>query len=769
MAGGVADGAGPGAAEYNLLQQQLVAVRARLDRQISQLIRLNELSDELLHRGGEVAVAEVFAEAVLDVLDVAAGAVWVLPSTSSACPGQFTMLGADAGAAGWPAAGAALAEWLGQGRAARRLTTPEDFQLDGAGLVDPLVCRCASRDGTTVAVVLAANTVTTAGNYEPVGDETSEMLALLADKVAAHIDNAGDQQVIRSQLELLAASEERLGLVLEGTNDGWWDWDVVTGTCFMSARWNQMLGHPAVQEQRAGLWLDRVHPADLPSFEWALDSSLDGGAEGVECEVRLLRADGDYLPVLVRGSISRGPDGSAVRFAGSILDLSERKRHEEAVHRLAFYDPLTDLPNRRLLVDRLSQELLANRRTGQTSALLMLDLDRFKTLNDTHGHAAGDELLRSAARRLRATVRSSDTVARLSGDEFVVLLTDMGQEVGTAVETAEKLARQVLFAMDEPYSVAVGTVHHSASIGVAVTTAPELDADTLLKQADVALYEAKGAGRNTVRLFEEEMQQRVDDRSELDNRLHAAFDRGELAVVYQPQVDASGALVGAEALMRWFPADGSAIGPDEFIPVAEESGFIHVMGAWLIRAVCEQIVAWREYLPEGFRVAVNLSAPEFLHPDLPERILETLERTGVSGSELRLEITEATVVTELEFVAARMDMLRAHGIEFSLDDFGTGYSSLTYLRRLPVSEVKIDKSYVSRFLRDHHDEAIVRAVLTLCQTLNLRVVAEGVEQEDQLAALQREGCEFFQGYLFGLPQPPLPGPAVLKTAVRSAG
>ena len=761
-------GGGPGPAEYNLLQQQLVAVRARLDRQVAQLIRLNELSDDLLHRTGEVPVAEVFSEAIVDVLDVAAGIVWVLPRGEGACPGHFQVFGVDPASADWSQVGAALVDWLGSGRTTRRLEDPGLFGLADAGLVDPLVCRSVSRDGTTVAVVLAANTSTTAGNYEPVGEETGEMLAILADKVAAHIDNDSAQQLIRSQLSQLGESEERLGLVLRGTNDGWWDWDLDAGTCFVSERWNQMLGHLDGSAQvQDHFWLDLVHPTDLEAFEWSLTSALQGSAEGVEGEVRLQRADGDYLPVLVRGSISRDADGTAVRFAGSILDLSERKRHEADVHRLAFYDPLTDLPNRRLLLDRLHQELVTNRRTGQTSALLMLDLDRFKTLNDTHGHAPGDELLRSAARRLLGAVRASDTVARLSGDEFVVLLADVGLTAAAATEMAEKLARDVLEVMDEPYEISVGTVHHSASIGVAVTTDPGVDGDTLLKQADVALYEAKGGGRNTVRLFQEEMQQRVDDRSELDTRLHAAFDRGELAVVYQPQVDAAGRLFGAEALMRWFPVDGQPVGPDEFIPVAEESGFIHVLGAWLIETVCRQIVEWRPYLPPGFRVAVNLSAPEFLHPDLPERILETLQRTGVTGEELRLEITEATVVTELEFVAARMDMLRAHGIEFSLDDFGTGYSSLNYLRRLPVSEVKIDKSYVSRFLRDHHDEAIVRAVLTLCRTLNLRVVAEGVEQEDQLAALTAEGCEFFQGYLFGRPQPPA-GAEVLVTAARAA-
>ena len=756
MTDDVVDGGavGTGPAEYNLLQQQLVAVRARLDRQVGQLTRLNELSDDLLQVGDGRSVEDVFAEAVLDVLDVAVGAVWVMPSARTGTTLRCGAIGADAAA--WRAAGPALAEWIGERRGTRRLEGDGLALLAGSDLVDPLVCRSTSRDGAVVAVVLAANTARTAGNYEPVGDETVEILAMVAEKLAAKLDHEADEQVMRLQVQQLAESEERLALVLQGTNDGWWDWDLHADECFVSLRWIQMLGDSSSTAlRRRGFWFDRVHPQDRETFEWTLQRAFAGTGEAVETEVRLLRADGDYLPVLVRGTISRD-EGRTVRFAGSILDLSERKRHEAAVHRLAFYDPLTDLPNRRLLVDRVQQELGAARAAGQNLALLMLDLDRFKSLNDTHGHASGDELLRAAARRLLGAVRGGDTVARLSGDEFVVLLASTGRSPSESRQATEKVGRHILEVMDEPYELEVGTVHHSASIGAAITNEPGLSVDTLLRRADVALYEAKGAGRNTLRVFEDQMQQRVDERSELDSRLHLGFEHGEFQVVYQPQVDGDGQLFGAEALMRWSPPGGAAVGPAEFIPVAEETGFIHVLGTWMFEQVCRQVVTWRPFLPDGFRVAVNLSAPEFLHPELPERIVDTLQRTGARGSEIRLEITEATVVTELEFVADRMDLLRAHGIEFSLDDFGTGYSSLTYLRRLPVSEVKIDRSYVQRFLRDHHDEAIVRAVLTLCDTLNLRVVAEGVETAEQVDMLLAEGCEFFQGYFFGRP---LPAPA----------
>jgi EAL domain-containing protein (putative c-di-GMP-specific phosphodiesterase class I) len=273
----------------------------------------------------------------------------------------------------------------------------------------------------------------------------------------------------------------------------------------------------------------------------------------------------------------------------------------------------------------------------------------------------------------------------------------------------------------------------------------------LLKAADVALYAAKDAGRNIVRVFRPEMQHRVDRRSALESRLRKAFERSELSMNYQAQVDRDGRLVGAEALMRW-DSPGAGAGPGEFIPVAEESGFIHEIGRWSLESACLQMAAWRDRLPQGFRVAVNLSSAEFMHPDFPARVLDTLRRTRTDGRSIRLEITEATVVTELEFAAERMHQLRAHDIEFSLDDFGSGNSSLTYLRKLPVHEVKIDKSYVQRILTDPHDAAIVRAILTMCESLNLRVVAEGIETREIWQRLVDKGCRYFQGYYFGRPR-----------------
>lgn len=754
-----------GAASHNLLQQQLISVKARLDRQVSQLIRLNKFSNHLLGELNERAMAQTFAEAIVDVLELAVGAVWVLPPHDKTMEPPFTAVGLHVPHAHWETAGSAIAEKIGASTKSRAIRLGADIGeiLSGVQLITPIACRCVGRDGRTTAIVLAADTPSVAGMTEPVTDETLEMLGVLAEKCAAHIDHGIDRRLIERQLEDLGRSQEQLELVMKGTNDGWWDWDMRANRCFLSARWLQLVGESDQSARtRDGFWTDHVHPQDATGFTMLLEHAFTGGSASVEAEVRLRRTDDSWIPVLVRGTVLRDAHGHAVRFAGSVQDLTERRRYEADIHQLAYFDPLTDLPNRRLLLDRLQQSLHLRERTQQMNAVLMLDVDRFKRLNDTHGHAAGDQLLRAISKRLREMVRPYDTVSRLGGDEFVVLLEQLGPDPATAMATAERTATKLLVALDEPYSIDIGVTHHSVSIGVAASIDPLDTADTLLKAADVALYAAKDAGRNIVRVFRPEMQHRVDRRSALESRLRKAFERSELSMNYQAQVDRDGRLVGAEALMRW-DSPGTGAGPGEFIPVAEESGFIHEIGRWSLESVCLQMGRWRDRLPPGFRVAVNLSSAEFMHPDFPARVLDTLRRTRTDGRCIRLEITEATVVTELEFAAERMHQLRAHDIEFSLDDFGSGYSSLTYLRKLPVHEVKIDQSYVQRILTDQHDAAIVRAIFTMCESLNLRVVAEGIETREIWECLVETGCRFFQGYYFGRPRsaPDNPGELTL--------
>ena len=758
------DSADPVAAR-NLLQQELIATRARLDRQVAQLMRLNKLSNHLLDRMDARPVAEIFAEAVVDVLDVAVGAVWILPPVDTVARKSFSVCGIDVPDEAWSRAGRALAERLPQdGKAARLESIPPEL-LPGVDLREPLGCCCVGRDGRPTAVVLATNTSRAASMFLTNSDETLQMLVVLAEKCAAHIDNHMDRRTIESQVANLRESQEQLELVLRGTNDGWWDWDISTDRCFLSGRFMQMVGAGSQSAStRAGFWHDRVHPDDKARFEEQLQRAFVGAEHAVEVEVQLHRDDGSYMPVLVRGTIRRDPDGKPLRFAGSVLDLTDRKRYEEHIHQLAFYDVLTELPNRRLLADRLQQSLLARSRTGQVTALLMLDIDRFKWLNDTHGHAAGDQLLKSLSIRLRELVRPYDTVARLGGDEFVVLLEQLGTDPARAQATTQRVAAKILNAMNEPYTLSVGTVHHSVSIGMVLSTSPTLGADGLLRAADVALYQAKQDGRNIVRLFVPEMQARVDVRSALEARLREGFEDDLLRVNYQAQVDETGHLVSAEALLRWTGRDGKPVSPGDFIQVAEESGFIHTLGGWALRTSCEQVVRWRGRVPEGFRIAVNLSPPEFSRPDFVQRVLETLDRTGARGTELRLEITERTVVQDMHATVERMHALMAHGIEFALDDFGSGSSPFVLLQELPVREVKIDQNYVRRILDHPKDAAIVRAILAMCNAVNLRAIAEGVETHEQMTRLIDDGCRFFQGYLFGRPMPSTVDPTELVEA-----
>ena len=745
----------PSVAAYNLLQQELITTQARLDRQVAQLMRLNQLSNHLLDRIDRRPVAEIFAEAVVDVLDVAVGAVWILPPVDAIARRAFAIFGADRQDNSWSTLGHGLAARLpAEGRAVR-------LPLDGAPLLPgldlrtALACRCVGREGKATAVILAANTVGVDAMTVTMSEESLQMLAVLAEKCAAHIDNSIDRRA-------LEASKEQLELVLRGTNDGWWDWNIVQDSCFLSLRWMEMVGmQGAAAITRKGFWHERVHAEDRERFEQELQRAFVSPERAIEIEVRLLRDDGSSIPVLMRGTILRAEDGRPLRMAGTIFDLTDRKRYEEHIHQLAFYDALTELPNRRLLVDRLQQSLLARPRTGQVAALLMLDIDRFKWLNDTHGHAAGDQLLKALACRLRDMVRPYDTVARLGGDEFVVLLEQLGTDPQRAQATAQRVAAKILNAMDQPYVLSVGTVHHSVSIGAVLSGSGDPSADSMLRAADVALYQAKQDGKNIVRLFVPSMQERVDSRSALETRLRTAFADGALKVHYQAQVDETGQLVGAEALLRWTDPDRKPISPIEFIRVAEESGFIHTLGGWTLQLACEQATRWRGQVPEGFRIAVNLSPPEFTRPDFVERVLETLARTGAHGSELRLEITERTVVQDMHATVHRMNALIAYGIEFSLDDFGSGSSPFVLLQELPVREVKIDQNYVRRIMDHPKDAAIVRAILAMCHATRLRVIAEGVETAAQLAQLSSDGCRYFQGHLFGRPVASMPDPQEL--------
>lgn len=744
----------PGASDYNRLQQELIAVRTQRDRQIGQLMRLNRLSDALLVDLGLAGVADTFAEAIVDVLDIGIGALWLFDDDLPASA-RFAVCGMAVPWSAWASAGTELLARLpaAQPRISQRLTQEQASLLFGLQLEDGLACRCIARDGRCRGLLMAANSRSLAGMAEPVWQESLEVLSLLAEKLAAHLDQWADRRVIASQMQQLQASEQRLSAVLKGTNDGWWDLDLSTGRCFLSARWRQMVGETSSrQEVEETFWRDRIHPAERERFDWLFDQIISGRSEILETELRLRCHDGQFLPVLIRGTVIRLGDGTPQRFSGSMQDLSERRRHEAQVHRLAFYDSLTDLPNRRLLQQRVAQVLRDRERTESGFALLMLDLDHFKTLNDSHGHAAGDQLLCVVSQRLQNCLRPADMVARLGGDEFVVLLQNLDTDSTAAEAATRQHANKLIMAIAEPIPLDFGTVHQSVSVGIALSEARGSTFERLMQQADLALYEAKGSGRNKVMLFQPDMQRRIDQRSRLEARLREAINTSTLSHAYQLQVNADRQPVGCEALIRWRAEGGPMVPPAEFLPVAQESGLIHRLGQQLTRGVVTDVLAWETMgLPDHFRIAINFSTPEFLRSDFAETVIELLATTGLSGRRLLFEITEDCVLSDLALAADRMHQLMDYQIEFSLDDFGTGYSSFSYLRYLPVHEVKIDQGFVRRFLHQPQDAAIVRAILELGRSLNLRVVAEGVETEVQWRALRDEGCSRYQGWLFDRP------------------
>ncbi len=549
-------------------------------------------------------------------------------------------------------------------------------------------------------------------------------------------------------LDETSTNEQKLNSILGELQEVVWSMDPRNGRIlYINAAVARLAKRP-VKDFLADNWLWRrmIHRDDRAQVRSSLRKVLRD--DSLTHEFRIMRADGDVRVVENRVHVVRNAAGKLLRIDGTITDISERRQSQERIEYLAQYDVVTGLPNRRLFNDRLTLAIARDKRLDAMTALLLLDLDRFKQVNETLGHNAGDKVLQAVTARLRDRLREVDTIARLGGDEFVVIL-----ESVTEKAHATRVAEKIVEAMAEPHMLEGQEIFVTASIGVAFCPADAEGVEKLIERAELAMYQAKQEGRNTVQLYAPEKYQHSGASLGMESKLRRALERDELLLNYQPKVDIpSGAITGAEALLRWRNPELGLVSPADFIPVAEDIGLIVSIGEWVLQHACKQAAAWRSQ-GHPLAVAVNLSARQFRQNDLVEMIKRTLADTGLPPEYLELEITESMIMHRPEQTIATLQQLDDIGVVLSVDDFGTGYSSLSYLKRFPVHKLKVDQSFVRELHQNADDAAIVRAVIALAGSLNLKTIAEGVETEQQLYFLAGLHCDEYQGYHYSRPLP----------------
>lgn len=557
-------------------------------------------------------------------------------------------------------------------------------------------------------------------------------------------------QELRVSRGHLSKMESSLREAQELAHLGNWDLDLATGQASWSDEEFRLLGYePGSVEPSAENFMRAVHPDDVAAVQAEMQRAMDPNeTRPYRIEHRVVYADG-FRVVDQRGKVSFNETGQPLRMFGTTMDITDRKQAEERIEFLAHHDSLTSLPNRYSLNERLEQSIRSARRRNLKQAVIFIDLDNFKLVNDTLGHNTGDKLLIEIAQRLKGQVRESDIVSRLGGDEFVVVLTCITQAM-EAAPVVEKIFDQLNKPIEfDGYSLTV-----SPSIGVSIYPDDGMDGDTLMKHADTAMYHAKKLGRNNIQFFEKNMNIKAMERVALERDLRAALANNELEVYYQPQVIAvDGKVYGVEALARWQHPKLGFISPEKFISIAEESGLIVQLGQWVLDQSCRQLSKWHRDGLNHLRVAVNLSAHQLRSPELTTMISETLQRHRLDGSDLELEVTESTAMSNPDNAIKQLQALRDLGVTLAIDDFGTGYSSLALLKNLPVQILKLDREFVRDIETDDNDAAISSATLALSHELGLKVVAEGVENQNQRDFLLQQNCDFFQGYLFGKPEP----------------
>lgn len=581
--------------------------------------------------------------------------------------------------------------------------------------------------------------------YTALDVETARLVAQALYRIVSK--HRSDDTMHRSQKSLKEA--QRIASI------GSYALDISTERWESSEELDRLFGITAGFERSVQGWEALVHPADRSMMSDYFKNQIVGQHKTFDKEYRIVKpSDQAERWVHGLGALEFDAQGNLQKMVGTIQDITDRKKAQEQIQALAFSDPLTGLPNRRLLLDRIEQAVVAALRQGHQNALLFIDLDDFKTINDTLGHDAGDLLLRQTSMRLIACVREGDTVSRLGGDEFVVLLEDLSRDAQDAAAEAKFVSGKILDALAQPYQLGDLGHHSSASIGVTLFGGVQRESvEESMKRAELAMYQAKATGRNTLRFFEPEMQTVLAARAAMEADLRKAVTSGQFVLHYQPQWQ-HGRLSGAEALVRWLHPQRGLVGPTEFIPVAESSGLILPLGEWVLRTACRQLALWANQAEMAhLRIAVNVSVRQLRQFDFVNQVLSIVHESGANPERLKLELTESILVDNVEDTIVKMKSLRDSGVRFSLDDFGTGYSSLSYLKRLPLDQLKIDQAFVRDILVDANDAAIATMVVALSESMSLSVIAEGVETEAQRECLNKLGCHNYQGYLFGRPVP----------------
>jgi diguanylate cyclase (GGDEF)-like protein/PAS domain S-box-containing protein len=583
-------------------------------------------------------------------------------------------------------------------------------------------------------------------------DQTLQMSSIPLDDL--FISTGIDVSYIRRSERALTEAQQRLAIATGAAHIGIWEYDINSQQLIWDDSMHQIYGlSTSTKELAFDTWRRSLHKDDVNEVTQALDLSITNERE-FKSEFRIIdRETGRTKHILADAVFKKGKDGESAKMIGVNIDISDRKLAEQKIEVLSYFDTLTGLPNRSMIEDRLYQSIALNERTHNYSALLIIDIDDFKKINDIKGHAVGDELLTALANRVRKEIRKADTFGRFVGDAFVIILNNLDQNIKASLSFAEHFAHKVSDLISTPFELATGRQPITASFGISLFK-NELSPIEILRQADLAMHKAKESDRNRIQFYDPQMQKLFLDQVEIENELLTAINEGQIELHYQIQMNDNGRVRGAESLARWQHPEKGIIPPSTFIPVAEETGKIKELGAWIFRKACHDLKEHiQQHVDDDFVLSVNVSGFQIFDNDFVETIQGQIIKSGASASQLKIEITESVIIHDSETIYQRMLALKDIGLKFSLDDFGTGFSSLINLKRLPIDELKIDRSFVQDILSAPSGAAIARSIIALAKSLDLDVIAEGVEESDQRDALKDMGCTSYQGYFFSKPLP----------------